>query len=30
VVLTHPGVETLARRTELAWTLADDGTTIDL
>jgi ribonuclease BN (tRNA processing enzyme) len=30
VVLTHPGVETLARRGELAWTLADDGTTIDL
>ncbi len=30
VVLTHPGVETLARRSELAWTLADDGTTIDL
>jgi len=30
VVLTHPGVETLARRDELAWTLADDGTTIDL
>jgi ribonuclease BN (tRNA processing enzyme) len=30
VVLTHPGVETLARRGELVWTLADDGTTIDL
>jgi ribonuclease BN (tRNA processing enzyme) len=30
VVLTHPGLETIARRTELAWTLADDGTTIDL
>ncbi|HET9809835.1 MAG TPA: MBL fold metallo-hydrolase [Candidatus Limnocylindria bacterium] len=30
VVLTHPGVETLSRRADLAWTLADDGTTIDL
>jgi ribonuclease BN (tRNA processing enzyme) len=30
VVLTHPGVETLARRGELAWPLAEDGTTIDL
>jgi ribonuclease BN (tRNA processing enzyme) len=30
IVLTHPGVETLARRSELAWPLADDGTTIDL
>jgi ribonuclease BN (tRNA processing enzyme) len=30
VVLTHPSVETLARRGELAWTLAEDGTTIDL
>jgi ribonuclease BN (tRNA processing enzyme) len=30
IVLTHAGVETLARRGELAWTLADDGTTIDL
>jgi ribonuclease BN (tRNA processing enzyme) len=30
VVLTHAGVETLAHRNELAWTLADDGTTIDL
>jgi len=30
VVLTHPGVETLARHDELAWPLADDGTTIDL
>ena len=30
VVLTHPGVETLARHDELAWTLADDGMTIDL
>ena len=30
VVLTHPGVETLARRNELAWTLANDGTTIEL
>ena len=30
VVLTHPGIETLARRSELAWALADDGTAIDL
>lgn len=30
VVLTHPGIETLARRTELAWELVDDGTKIDL
>ena len=30
VVLTHPGVETLARRGELTWPLADDGTTIEL
>ncbi len=30
VVLTHAGVETLAHRSELAWPLADDGTTIDL
>jgi ribonuclease BN (tRNA processing enzyme) len=30
VVLTHPGPETLARHDELAWPLADDGTTIDL
>ena len=30
VVLTHPGAETLAHHTELAWTLANDGTTIDL
>jgi ribonuclease BN (tRNA processing enzyme) len=30
VILTHPGAQTLARRNELAWTLADDGTTIDL
>jgi ribonuclease BN (tRNA processing enzyme) len=30
VVLTHPGVETLARRSELVWPLADDGTTIEL
>jgi ribonuclease BN (tRNA processing enzyme) len=30
VILTHAGVETLARRAELAWPLADDGTTIDL
>jgi hypothetical protein len=29
-VLTHAGVETLARHDELAWPLADDGTTIDL
>jgi ribonuclease BN (tRNA processing enzyme) len=30
VVLTHAGVETLARRADLAWTLADDGTTIEI
>lgn len=30
IVLTHPGVETLARPDELRWPLADDGTTIDL
>jgi ribonuclease BN (tRNA processing enzyme) len=30
IVLTHPGVETLARRSELAWELANDGTTIEL
>lgn len=30
IVLTHAGPETLARRTELAWELADDGTKIDL
>jgi ribonuclease BN (tRNA processing enzyme) len=30
IVLTHAGVETLARRTDLAWDLADDGTEIDL
>lgn len=30
VILTHPGVETLARRGDLGWPLADDGTTIDL
>ena len=30
VVLTHAGAETLARRGELAWPLADDGTTLDL
>ncbi len=30
VVLTHAGAETLARRGELAWRLADDGTTVDL
>ena len=30
IVLTHPGVETLARRDELAWELADDGLVLDL
>jgi ribonuclease BN (tRNA processing enzyme) len=30
VVLTHAGPETLARRTDLAWELADDGTEIAL
>jgi ribonuclease BN (tRNA processing enzyme) len=30
IVLTHAGVETLARRAELAWDLVDDGTEIDL
>jgi ribonuclease BN (tRNA processing enzyme) len=30
MVLTHAGAETLARRAELAWELADDGTVIDL
>ena len=30
IVLTHAGVETLARRAELAWELVDDGTPIDL
>ncbi len=30
IVLTHAGAETLARRAELAWELADDGTQIDL
>lgn len=30
IVLTHPGVETLARRSELAWELAEDGSEIDL
>jgi ribonuclease BN (tRNA processing enzyme) len=30
IVLTHAGVETLARRADLAWDLADDGTEIDL
>ena len=30
VVLTHPGAETLERRGELAWSLVDDGATIDL
>jgi ribonuclease BN (tRNA processing enzyme) len=30
IVLTHAGVETLARRVELAWELVDDGTQIDL
>lgn len=30
IVLTHAGPETLARHDELAWALADDGTTLDL
>jgi ribonuclease BN (tRNA processing enzyme) len=30
IVLTHAGVETLARRDELAWALAGDGTEVDL
>ena len=30
IVLTHAGTETLARHDELAWSLADDGTEIDL
>jgi len=30
IALTHPGIETLARRGELAWDLADDGTVIEL
>ncbi len=30
IVLTHPGVETLARRDELSWELAEDGTEIGL
>lgn len=30
IVLTHPGPETLARRADLAWELADDGTEIVL
>ena len=30
IVLTHPGVETLARVAELAWPLAEDGMTLDL
>ena len=30
IVLTHPGVETLARRAELVWELAEDGLLIDL
>ena len=30
IVLTHPGPETLARRSELAWELAEDGTVIGL
>ena len=30
VVLTHAGAETLARRDELAWPLADDGTEIEV
>jgi ribonuclease BN (tRNA processing enzyme) len=29
IVLTHGGVETLARRSDLAWPLADDGTEIE-
>ena len=29
-VLTHPGVETLARRHELAWELVDDGTVVEV
>ena len=30
IVLTHPGLETLARRSELVWELAEDGLVIDL
>lgn len=30
VVLTHPGVETLARRSELRWPLAEDGLSVEL
>lgn len=30
IVLTHAGVETLARRGELRWPLADDGTLVEL
>ena len=30
IVLTHPGVETLARRGELEWDLADDGMTLEV
>lgn len=30
IVLTHPGPETLARRAELVWELADDGTIVEL
>ena len=30
IVLTHPGIETLARAAELEWTLVDDGTEIDV
>jgi ribonuclease BN (tRNA processing enzyme) len=30
IILTHPGAQTLARHDQLAWPLADDGTTIEL
>jgi ribonuclease BN (tRNA processing enzyme) len=30
IVLTHPGVETLARRDELAWELAEDGLVLEV
>lgn len=30
IVLTHAGVETLARRADLAWPLADDGTELEV
>ena len=30
IVLTHPGVETLARQSELHWPLASDGTVVEL